>query len=185
MNTLINNLLLFARLNEQQINLLERMTQRIQLRKEEYFAEPGHISAQLAYVDQGVLRYNYYTRQAENITSSLIGEGNFVASISPIRFPIIQSEYLQAMTDCTLWVIGKSDLEELAATIADWDSLLQRISQKAIVERRRRIIPSRPTSRAELTATQYLEKFTNLNKYLTATQVLPYFQLQATNRAST
>lgn len=176
MNNLIHNLLLFDRLNEQQIKLIDQVTQKIHLRKEEYFVEPGYINSCLAYVDEGVLRYNYYNRKAENITSSLIGENNFVAGGSSLDLPVIQSEYLQAITECYLLVIGKSGMEELAATIVNWDNLLKRISQKAIIERRRRIIHSMKNISTETTAVQYLDKFADLSKYLTANQILPYFQ---------
>jgi CRP-like cAMP-binding protein len=184
MNTLINNLLLFDRLNEQQIKLINRTTQKLHLRKDEYFAEPGYIYTQLAFLDKGVLRYNYYNRNAENITSSLIGEGNFVAGISPVHFPVIQSEYLQAITECNLLVIPKSGMEELAAILANWDNLLRRVAQKAILERRRRIIHSTEAILPELTAAQYLEKFTDLSKYLTASQIAPYFQTQVNDLTS-
>jgi CRP-like cAMP-binding protein len=184
MNSLVNTLLLFDRLNDRQIKLIDGITQKIHLRKDEYFAEPGHIYAQLAYVDIGVLRYNYYNRNAENITSSLIGEGNFVAGIGTLHFPVIQTEYLQAITECNLLVIGKSGMEELAATIANWDNILKRVTQKAIRERRRRIIDSMEATFPELAAEQYLEKFTDLSKYLTGSQILPYFQTYGNDHIS-
>jgi hypothetical protein len=106
------------------------------LEEDEYFAEPGYIQSGLAFVDRGELRYNYYNNKAENITSSLIGEGDFIAPASHLLLPIIPSDYLQAITKCALLVIRKSGMDELSATIPNWDNILRMVSQKAIIQRR-------------------------------------------------
>jgi CRP-like cAMP-binding protein len=181
METLIKNLLLFDRLNEQQIRLINNITQEVRLQEGEYFAEPGAICSQLAFVEKGVLRYNYYNRKAENITSGLIGEGNFVAGAVSSYLPAIQSDYLQAITECTLSVIDKRGMEELSSTVSNWDGMIRRISQKAAAEQRSRIL--RPTEGAdpEITATQYLKRFPNLEKHITADRMLPYIETQVNN----
>jgi CRP-like cAMP-binding protein len=136
MNSLINKLLLFDHLNEQQVRLISRKIEKVHLEEDEYFAEPGYIQSGLAFVDKGELRYNYYNNKAENITSSLIGEGDFIAPASHLLLPIIPSDYLQAITKCALLVIRKSGMDELSATIPNWDNILRMVSQKAIIQRR-------------------------------------------------
>lgn len=181
MKTLIKNLLLFDRLTEQQIKLISGIKQEVRLQEGEYFAEPGDICSQLAFVEKGVLRYNYYNRKAENITSGLIGEGNFVVGTTPSHIPAIQSDYLQAIIQCTLSVIDKRGMEELSSTVSNWDGLVRRISQKATAEKRSRIL--RPTEDAdpEITAAQYLERFPNLGKYISPDRMVPYIEAQVDN----
>jgi CRP-like cAMP-binding protein len=174
METLMHHLLLSDRLNQQQINLISRNTRQIQLRDGDYFAEPGDISSQLAFVEKGVLRYNYYNRKAENITSSLIGEGNFIAATSLASLPVIQSDYLQAITDCRLSVIGRSAMEELSGTIPGWGRIVSRVSQKAAAERRNRIIRPVENMAREQAAARYLEKFKNVGNHLNVNQMLQY-----------
>jgi CRP-like cAMP-binding protein len=178
MNTLINKLLLFDHLNEQQIALISRKAEKVHLEEGEYYTEPGHILTRLTYVDKGILRYNYYNNKAENITSSLIGEGNFIAPSGHLLFPIIPSDYLQAITECALLVIKKSSIEDLSATIPNWDNILKKVSQKAVLERRSRSVRVSNDANLEVTANKYLEKFPNLSKHLKANQMLRYLQSQ-------
>ena len=174
MNALINNLLLSDSLNEQQIKLVKHLTQEVHLKEGEYFAEPGSTSSQLAFVESGVLRYNYYNRRAENITSGLIGEGNFIAGAGPFYLPVIPSDYLQAITACTLSVITKSGMDELSSTVSTWDSILRKISQKATAEKRSRIIRTSGNSDPEVTAAQYLAGFPDIGKHINVDQMLRY-----------
>lgn len=176
MNTLINKLLLFDHLNEQQIALISHKVEKIHLNEGEYYTEPGHIESRLAFVDKGVLRYNYYNNKAENITSSLIGEGDFITSASYLLLPIIPSDYLQAITECALLVIEESDMKEISATIPNWDNTFRMVSQKAITERRGRLVQLSKYENSEITANDYLEQFPNLSKHLNANQMLQYLQ---------
>ncbi len=178
MNTLINNLLLFDSLNEQQIELINRLTYKVNLKVGEYLAEPGNNWSQLALVESGVLRYNFFNSRAENITSSLIGEGNYIAGVGPLHLPVIQSDYLQSITACTLSVITKRGMDELLSTITNWDSILRKISQKAIAERRSRIIRSGCKTNHEVIAAQYLSKFPNIGKYINLNQMLQYIDVK-------
>jgi CRP-like cAMP-binding protein len=178
MKTLMNNLLLFDSLNEQQIKFFNHLIQEVQLKEGAYFAEPGNTCSQLAFVESGILRYNYYNREAENITSSLIGEGNYIASSGPLHRPFIQSDYLQAITACSLSVITKSGMDELSSTVSNWDNILRKISQKATAERRRRIICPTGSTSPEVTAARYLAKFPNIGKHINVNQMLPYIYAQ-------
>lgn len=181
METLIQNLLLFDRLTVQQIRLISNITQEVRLQEGEYYAEPGDLCSQLGFVEKGVLRYNYYNRKAENITSGLIGEGNFVVGAVSSHLPVIQSDYLQAITACTFSVIDERGMEELSSTVSNWDAMIRRISQKAMAEKRSRIL--RPTENANpiITATQYLERFPNLGKYIGREWMMPYIEAQNNN----
>ena len=181
MNTLINQLLLFDHLNQQQISLINRLTKQVHLHKGEYLAEPGHTISFLAFVNSGVLRYNYYNREAENITTVLIGEGNFVSSSIPIYPPIIQFYYLEAMTACDLSVIERSGMQELSATVSNWDTIARRVAQRAAEERQIRIIPYVQDGDPDNAAANYLEKFANLGKHLKVEQVSPYIMLHLDN----
>jgi CRP-like cAMP-binding protein len=176
MNTLINKLLLFDHLNEQQLRLINQKIEKVHLEEGQYYIEPGCIQSCLAFVDKGVLRYNYYNNKAENITSSLIGEGDFIAPASHLLFPIIPSDYLQAITRCALLVIRKSGMDELSATIPTWDNILRMVSQKAIIERRSRAVQLDQNVTMEVIVTEYLKKFPNLSKHLKANKILQYLQ---------
>jgi CRP-like cAMP-binding protein len=178
MRTLVKTLLLFDRLTEQQTKLISDITREIRLQEGEYFAEPGDVCSQLAFVEKGVLRYNHYNRRAENITSGLIGEGNFVAGPATLDLPAIQADYLQAITDCILSVIDKKGMDKLSATVSNWDSMIKSISQKATAEKRSRILRAAEGTDPEITAIRYLARFPNLGKHITTDQMVSYMETQ-------
>jgi hypothetical protein len=179
MDTLINNLLLFDSLNEQQIRLINHFTKEVHLEARKHLAEPGDRWSQLALVKSGVLRYNYFNRSAENITSGLIGEGNFITASGPLHVPFIQSDYLQAITACTLSVITKSGMQELSSKVPNWDNILRKISEKAVAERRSRILRTLGDIDPKDVAIQYLAKFPNIEKHISVDQILKYLEVQA------
>ncbi|MEJ7558567.1 MAG: hypothetical protein WKF66_09690 [Pedobacter sp.] len=178
MNSLINKLLLFDQLNGQQQALISRKIENVHLEEGECFLEPGHIQSCLAFVDNGVLRYNYYNKNAVNITSSLIGEGDLIATPSHLLLPVIPSDYLQAITSCDLSVIRKTAMEELSATIQNWDNILIKVSQKVNIDKGSRSVRLVKNMNLDVTVTEYLEMFPNFSKYLKANQIMQYLQCQ-------
>lgn len=182
MNILVNNLLLFDSLNQQQIALVTHLTQEVHLKAGEYLAEPGNTFSQLALIESGVLRYNYYNRGAENITSGLIGEGNFVAGTGLLHHPFIQSDYLQAVTTCTLVILTKSGMDELSLTVPSWDGILKKIVQKATAERSSRIVRAAGNTDPENIAARYLAKFPDIRKHLSVNQMLQYLDPRTGNQ---
>ncbi|MFD0764402.1 Crp/Fnr family transcriptional regulator [Mucilaginibacter lutimaris] len=181
MKTLIDHLLLFDDLNDWQIELIETVTHRMRLKEGSYFTEPGHTYPQLAFIESGVLRYNYYNRKVENITSSFIEEGNFIAGTGSLPIALPQSEFIQAVTDCTLLVIGKDALEQISATVTNWGAILKKILQKATTARQKRSIGITEATVPHEEAERYLHTFEGLNKHLTLQQITPYFTMPGSN----
>ncbi|MBC7947945.1 MAG: Crp/Fnr family transcriptional regulator, partial [Chitinophagaceae bacterium] len=56
MKELINYLLQFGHLNQQQIDLVQLKAKEVELQKDAYFSEAGKIAKQVAFIIEGVLR---------------------------------------------------------------------------------------------------------------------------------
>ena len=106
MENLINYLLQFGQLNQQQIDLIKNKAKLVELNKEEYFSEAGKIARQVAFVDNGILRVCYYNNKGEEITRYFIDENNFAVDLNSFTYQIPSSEYVQAVTDCKLLVFS-------------------------------------------------------------------------------
>jgi len=177
MEAFINHLLLFDQLNDQQIALVKQKTKLVYLEAGEYFAEAGIIFGKMAFVNEGVLRYNYYNNRAENFTVSLIGDGNIVIGANPIILNFPPSDYLQAITKCCLCVIEAYDMAILAATIRNWENIVKKISYKSILDKKDRVLPSAAENNVESAAHAYLNKFENVKKYLSSDQMTSYLRV--------
>lgn len=158
MEELINFLLQFGKLNQQQIDLITSKTTELDLKKDEYFIEAGKTFNQFAFILEGILRICYYNNKGEEITKYFIDENRFLAN--PYKDEPM-TEYIQAVTGCKLIIFSKKDRDELSNTIVGWDNITNKIILNSLVnkmDRRSSLISEDATTRY-LT---FLEKFPNL-----------------------
>ena len=155
MQNLINYLLQFSTLNEQQIELVKNNVSVLKLAKGEYFSEAGKIARKVAFVNEGILRVCYYNNEGEEITRYFVDENNFAVDLNSFNNRIPSSEYIQAIIPCELYVLSIENLRNLSNTIVSWDSIIDKITNKALIEKVNRISPML----AEDAKTRYLEFF--------------------------
>lgn len=138
MNAFIEYCLQFGHLNPQQIALIESKMRELKLPKDHYFSEAGRIPAQVGFVVEGVMRGCYYNNQGDEITRCFIPENNLVVDYFNFEAHTASAEYLQADTDCKLFVFSKKDWEELSQTIVGWDNMKNKMVQKCLFMKSRK-----------------------------------------------
>jgi len=67
MNKLIEYILQFGSLNQQQTDLITRKATVTALRKDDYFSEAGNVPRQVGFVIKGVVRGCYFNGKGEEI----------------------------------------------------------------------------------------------------------------------
>lgn len=135
MKELVNYILQFGNLNQQQIDLILSKAQEREIKKEAYFSEAGKVSTEVGFVLDGILRVCYYNNQGEEITKYFIDENNLVVDLESFDNNICSSAYVQAVTDCQLIVFSKKDWQELLDTIVGWDTIVHKIISKALIQK--------------------------------------------------
>src|SRR5690554_2028880 len=123
MEEMIQYVLQFGMLNKQQIELITSKGKLLEVKKENYFSEAGKIPKQVGFIVGGVIRGCYYNNKGEEITRCFINESSFVCDYINFETNTTSSEYLQAITDCSLVVFSKKDWEELSHIIVGWDNI--------------------------------------------------------------
>lgn len=113
MKEFIDYILQFGFLNKQQIDLIISKAKTLELRKEEYFSEAGKIPRQVGFILEGVVRFCYYNNKGEEITHHFIDENNFVSDQQKFEAQVVDSEYIQAVTDCKLLVFSKKGWDDI------------------------------------------------------------------------
>jgi CRP-like cAMP-binding protein len=161
MEALINYLLQFGQLNQQQIDLVKSKAKEVQLKREDYFSEAGKTANQVAFITDGILRVCYYNNKGEEITRYFIDENNFAVDINSFIYKIPSSEYIQAITDCRLIVFSDYELKELSLTIIGWDDIINQITAKSLIEKVNRICPMLAED-AKSRYLNFLDKFPKL-----------------------
>jgi CRP-like cAMP-binding protein len=141
METLIHFLLQFGSLNEQQVNLIKSKGAFKEIRKDDYFQEAGKIPLEIAFLTEGILRICYYNNKGDEITKYFIDENHFIVDFNSYNQNIPSSVYIQAITDCKFIVFSKEAMKELSMIILIWDELINKIINKALIEKVNKISP--------------------------------------------
>ena len=141
METLINYLLQFGHLNQQQIDLIKSKAVTKKIKKDTYYQEAGKIPREVIFLTEGILRICYYNNKGEDITKYFIDENHFVVDINSYNQGIPSSEYVQAITDCEYSVLSKEAMLELSMTIITWDKIIAKITAKGLSDKLNKISP--------------------------------------------
>lgn len=160
MKEFIDYILGFGNLNQQQLALIIKKGNEIELEKNDYFWEAGKTINQVGFVTQGVLRVYYYNNTGDEITRYFITENLLILYGYDTNSNYIPSEYLQAIEDTKIIVFSKKDWKELSDTIIDWERIIQKITAKQHrekIERRSPLID-------QDASTRYLEFMENFPK---------------------
>ncbi|KAF2513866.1 Crp/Fnr family transcriptional regulator [Flavobacterium foetidum] len=161
MKELVDYILQFGSLNQQQIDLISRKAEEIEIKKDDYFSEAGKVSVQVGFILEGIMRVCYYNNKGDEITKYFIEENNLVVDLESFNNSICSSAYVQAVTDCKMIVFSKADWEELLQTIIGWDAIVHKIISRALmlkIERRSPLVSEDATTRY----LSFMEKYPNV-----------------------
>lgn len=172
MKELIEYILQFGNLNEQQIHLIKNKGSEKELRKDDYFSEAGKIPRQVGFVVSGVVRGCYYNNKGEEITRCFIPENNLVVDYVNFEANSASTEYLQASTDCKIIVFAKQDWEELSHTIVGWDNIKSKMVQKCLYQKSRKspVISQDATTRY----LEFLDNYPTLTNRIALSHIASY-----------
>jgi CRP-like cAMP-binding protein len=82
MEKIIDYLLHFGSLNDQQVALIKKHAIELLLHEGDYFSEAGKVANQVGFIVEGVIRVSYYNKDGEDVTRYFIDEDNFVVDLN-------------------------------------------------------------------------------------------------------
>jgi len=173
MEVLINYLLQFGHLNQQQIDLVKSKVVTREISKDEYYHEAGKIPREIIFLTEGIMRICYYNNKGDEITKYFIDENKFLADINSYNQEIPSTEYIQAVTDCKYFVFSKSAMKELSMTIIEWDKIVSKITAKGLADKVNNISPMM-TEDAKERYLSFFEKFPKLANRIPLSHLASY-----------
>jgi len=135
MEEMINYILRFGGITTQQIDLVKSKAEVIHLKKGAYFSEANKIARQVGFIIEGVIRVCYYGKNGEEYTRCFVREKRFVVDSVSFFNDTPSSEYVEAVTDCTLIIFSKNAFAELAVAINNWNDIFTRILTDALMKK--------------------------------------------------
>ncbi|MBW8688294.1 Crp/Fnr family transcriptional regulator [Chitinophaga rhizophila] len=158
MEELFNFLLQFGQLNQQQMELIRDHVFEKTIKKEDYFSQAGRVPREIGFMRSGIMRVCYFNNKGEEITKYFMEERNMIVDIFNFEAKTASTEYVQAVTDCEMIIFTYDVLQMLSATIVDWDRILGKIRERALLSKVNRISPM-VSEDATTRYTMFMEKY--------------------------
>jgi CRP-like cAMP-binding protein len=141
-------------------NDLEQITgffKPLHLQKNEYFQKTGHYAQQMGFLQSGLIR-EYVEMEDKEVTKWISGKGYFIVDLASFLFEKPGRWNLQALTDCELHVINKSDYAQIGQHVPKWPVL-----EKLFIARCFTILEDRVLSHLALSAEERYDRFFQYN----------------------
>jgi CRP-like cAMP-binding protein len=106
-----------------------------QLKKGEYFITEGQPSIHLAFIESGYLRTFHLDKKGNEITTEFNGPGKFCSSYYSFYSQLPSYEYIEAVTDCRLFLISFAALQKLYAHNLQINVMGRKVLEKACMDR--------------------------------------------------
>ena len=87
--------------------------EKVELSKGDFILEKGQIANEYYILDDGLVRTYLYDYEGNEITTGFSGKNEVVIEVASIFQRIPTQEYIQCLTDCSLWKIKFDDFQDL------------------------------------------------------------------------
>jgi CRP-like cAMP-binding protein len=120
---------------ERELNKQNAETTYTQLKKGDKFVYSGQVSRHVALIQSGFLRTFHINEKGDELTTEFSQPGNFCASYYSFFTEQPAVEYIEAMTDCELHLVGYQQLQKLYRDNLEMNVLGRKLLEQAIIER--------------------------------------------------
>ncbi|MDU1892173.1 MAG: Crp/Fnr family transcriptional regulator [Dysgonomonas sp.] len=127
-------------LKQEDIDLIKSFFKYKTVTKGTTIIETGKSSDKAFFIISGYLKYFKIVESGEELIIHLYTPDNFAISLNSFFLGTIAEEALQAITDCELLYISRTDLEKLYSTGYKWHSFGRKLMEGALIEKEERII---------------------------------------------
>ncbi|GAB3223413.1 Crp/Fnr family transcriptional regulator [Hymenobacter seoulensis] len=110
--------------------------------------QPGQVAQRLYFLEQGLVR-GYHLKEGKEVTAWFMQEGDMVISILSFFSRQPSHEYLQTLTDCTLWSVSYTQLQDLYQRFPEFNLVGRVLTEKYYVLSEQRALHLRMYTAAE------------------------------------
>lgn len=121
------------------LSKIEERFEETTLQKGDYFLEKDKHCNQLSFIKSGYLRI-FVTTEHKEITQWISYKGYFVTELSSLIFNTPSRFNIQALSDCTLYTIQKTDYLSIGKVVTNWDKLEKLFIAKCFITLENRVL---------------------------------------------
>ncbi|GAA4405155.1 Crp/Fnr family transcriptional regulator [Nibrella viscosa] len=138
MNRLRSYIEAVAPIQEVTWNVVAELFRPQRLVKNEYFALAGRVEHTAAYVAEGILRAFYRDADGLEYTKTFFMADDFVGAFSSLVTGQTNQIYIQALSDCELFIADYPALTRLYDTHPDWERFARKLAEGYFVFKEQR-----------------------------------------------
>mgnify|MGYP001553760750 CR=1 FL=1 len=105
----------FAKLDEQEIELIKSSFRPYHLSKGQFFLTEGEINRNIGFLFKGLVRY-FVNKDGEESTFEFTKEGEFIGDYQSFRNATASVQNIQAIEDCELLIVNYPDIQTIYNT---------------------------------------------------------------------
>lgn len=129
MEDLLDYLNSVNKLKKASIDFLSQNLKEIEIPKKEFVLTEGHICRHIYFIKTGLLR-SYHWHSGNEISSAFLKEGDLALSVKSFFNQSISRENIQALEDCSLFVLSYDELQFAYNSFPDFNSLGRILTEK-------------------------------------------------------
>lgn len=132
----------------------------VSLQRNDFFLKEKQYAQQLGFIQSGRMR-EFFNHDGQEITKWISWEGYFVVDLASFLFEKPARVNIQAMTDCELFVLNKTDYAKITQAIPKWPEI-----EKTFIARCFTVLEDRVMTHLALSTEERYEAFFKYNPEL-------------------
>lgn len=108
------------------------------LNRNDFFVKSGHYADKLSFVKSGIVRV-YASHGDKEVTQWISTPGYFLTDLRSLIFDETAKWNMQAITDCELFTISKTDYRQLGVHVNNWAELEKRFLSNCFITLEERV----------------------------------------------
>ena len=128
----------FAELQEEQIDIFFKSTEKITYKRNEYFSTIKNPAASVAFIAKGLFRVYIIDREGNEATLNFRGENMPMSSYGAILLNQIEPVYIQALEDSEIYTITRTNFLKFRETDAKVKDMFQKFTELDCLRLRKR-----------------------------------------------
>jgi CRP/FNR family transcriptional regulator, anaerobic regulatory protein len=129
-------------------------------KKGDFFLMAGQSCNQLSFIRSGIFRI-YAIVDGKEVTQWISTKDYFITELSSLIFDSPARFYIQALTDCEVYTISKTDYQQIGKLVSQWDKL-----EKLFIAKCFTTLEDRIFTHLSMSAEERYEAFFQKNKTL-------------------
>ena len=112
-----------VKLTDEEFEDISKYFKPVKLKEGAYFVEEGQVCNKIAFIREGFMRAFYEINDDVEVTKYIQPRHTLITAFASFNSRKPSQEYIQALTDCELWVIDYNSMQTLYSKYPKWQEL--------------------------------------------------------------